>query len=127
VFNKAFQREDWDQAHFLVSLFIDSCRYHIPRYPVFYPWIVKAVCERHLGLTDAAEKSYLEARRVNPKDENVYGGLAAVYCDQQRWDEGRRCYEKATGSCCPPLILRKVRSRRSSRCLDVWRMESWRT
>jgi len=101
VFNRVFKSGDWNQALWLISLFVNSCRYYVPRYPIFYPWIVKAVCERHAGLIEAAKTSYLEAGKTRADDQNragdqnVFGGLAAIHSDRDELNEAEECYLKA--------------------------------
>jgi tetratricopeptide (TPR) repeat protein len=89
-FNEYMKRGDWKQANFLIGYFISSCNYYIPGYQMFYPWIVKAVCEQELNLLDEAWKSYEAAKKVKLNDENVYGGFGNI-CMQK---EDFICAEK---------------------------------
>jgi Tfp pilus assembly protein PilF len=43
----------------------------------------------------SAEKSYLKAQNINPKDWRAKYGLGNVYSDQQRWEEAEKAYRQA--------------------------------
>lgn len=104
LFNEKFQQQDWENAYFLISHFINSCNYHLPPESeslinLFYPYIVKAVCEQLLGYTDKAEKSYQQAEAMRGTHHYVYGGLASVYSDTGEWDKAAAYYKKALEVC----------------------------
>ena len=101
VFSRHFKQEHWQYCLFLINYFLDTCRYHLPDYQCFYPHVVKAVCERQLGLFASAEKSYKQAMQVRESDENVYGGLAGVYQETGKLSLAKRYAEKAL-QVCPP-------------------------
>jgi len=101
VFNKKFQTQAWEEALFLITHFIYSCQYQIPDYQLFYPWIVKAVCEHLLNRLDDAEKSYREAGKVRSRDPSVYGGLGSIYLAREDYANAKLNYKKAL-SYCPP-------------------------
>jgi hypothetical protein len=100
-FNRRFRHSDWSESLFLIAFFMDSCRYLAPDYRPYYPWIVKAVCQRELGLLDEAEASYRRAGEVRPADENVYGGLAGV-CFQRGDLKQAIVYARRAVEVCPP-------------------------
>jgi tetratricopeptide (TPR) repeat protein len=100
-FNEYFKKGDWEQAHFLISHFLSSCRHKIPGYKTFYPWIVKAVCEQELNLLDEAELSYLKAGEIKPDDQNVYGGLGSIYASKRDFVKAESYFKKSL-DCCPP-------------------------
>ena len=73
--------EHYKQGHLepacaLIEYFIGIWRHALPDQPMFYPWIVKAVCELELGRIDGAEHSFQQAHRARPTDPNAVGGLA---------------------------------------------------
>ena len=94
-FNEYFLQEDWDRAYFLISYFISSCQYKIPKYQITYPWIVKAVCEQTMGYDDEAEKSYTEVLMTDPKNPDALGGLGMVHLVRQDHKEAQENFLKA--------------------------------
>ena len=102
-FNQHFKHENWQQAYFLISYFISTCQYLISDIEIFYPLIVKAVCERHLNKLYAAEKSYLQADKVRPNNENVLGGLGGVYRQMGDLQRAKKMLERALIECPPGM------------------------
>ena len=100
-FNEHFQMDDWMRAYFLISHFISSCQYSIPDYGIFYPWIVKGVCQQQLGHLKGAEESFLEAGKTRSADENVFGGLGSVYFARQDYSTAKEFFKKALDVCSP--------------------------
>jgi hypothetical protein len=94
-FDYKFSEEKWEEAHFLISLFLELSRYKIMGEVLFYSWIVKAVCEHNLGLLDEAEKTYLHAGTIRARDENVYGGLGQVYMQRQDFVKAEEFFREA--------------------------------
>lgn len=98
-FIEKVKHDRWEDAYFLITHFINSSKYEIPDYQIFYPWIVKAVCEQELNLLDAAEKSYLYANQIKPNNENVYGGLGSVYVQRGNLAKAKEYFKKSLEFC----------------------------
>jgi|GEM_PF-6618903 tetratricopeptide (TPR) repeat protein len=96
-FNKCFFMEEWVQAENRIGLFIRNCEYLVPDYAMFYPYIVHAVCLRHMAKYDEAEKEYLKAMESRPGYglENIYGGLAGVYLEKEDYEKSFHWYERS--------------------------------
>lgn len=99
LFNKAFQASQFDQAHFLITLFINRCRYELTDYSVFYPWLVKAVTEMELNRLNDAVESCLEAKKVRPNDESVYGCFGQISMLKGNYLDAKAHFEKALRVC----------------------------
>ncbi|TSA36051.1 MAG: toll/interleukin-1 receptor domain-containing protein [Porphyromonadaceae bacterium] len=93
-FNENYRQQNQKEAHFLITHFINSCRYRIKSYTPFYPIIVKAVCETELGLYSEALKSYHEASVIQPYNQDVIGGMGTVLFKTQRYQEALECFEQ---------------------------------
>ncbi len=98
-FNENFKNNNWQQSRFLISHFISTCQYKIPGYKIFYPLIVKAVCEQELGLIDEAWNSYLQADKIKPHDENIYGGLGSICMQKRDFEKAEEYFRKSLEYC----------------------------
>ena len=93
VFNENYKLHNYQEAHFLITHFINSCRYRIKNYTPFYPIIVRAVCETEYGLYSEAIKSYQEAASIQPFNQDVIGGMGSVFFKLQLYNEALECFE----------------------------------
>jgi len=100
-FSTSYSQDDFHDAYFLITLFLQTLAYYVPQAHLFYPWIVKGVCERENGLHTRALKSYERAGEIRPNDENYFGGLGGTYFDMQCFDLAKKYYKKAI-EVCPP-------------------------
>ncbi|MBK7381971.1 MAG: TIR domain-containing protein [Flavobacteriales bacterium] len=81
-FNEYHRLGRHENAYLMIQHFLSLCRYNLPKAAVFYPWLVKAVCELHNGLQQEAEKSLGVAGAIRPNDRNILA-LHAVLCEQR--------------------------------------------
>jgi len=91
-FNEYYKKSDLERAHFLISYFIQSCKYRVPDYQPFYPVIVQAVCETELGKLDDALISYEQAKLIRPEDQDAIGGLGTVYFKKGEYARAAECF-----------------------------------
>ncbi|MBN2103765.1 toll/interleukin-1 receptor domain-containing protein [bacterium] len=104
LFNTKFQQEAWEEAYFLIRYFLDSCAYKIPesaggKNRLFYPYIVKGVCEQILGDWDQAEQTFKQAGRIRRGHRYVHGGLGGVYSDRGDYEKAIDHYRMALEQC----------------------------
>ncbi len=93
-FNEHYKRSNIEQALKEISFFLQSCAYYIPGYRLFYPCIVKAVCETELKMYDAAMISYEEAKAIHPENQDVVGGIGTVFFKVGQYDKAKECFEQ---------------------------------
>jgi tetratricopeptide (TPR) repeat protein len=103
-----FSRGDYLEADGLISYFLMMCRYRIPQMPVYYPQIVKGVCDLQLGRFIEAEEAFWNASGHAKRDENCFGGLGHVYFLQHRYEEALWAYKEAL-RVCPKEHNREIR------------------
>jgi tetratricopeptide (TPR) repeat protein len=94
-FNAAVRKEDWEKAYALISYFVHSCEYEMPAYKLYYPWIVKGVCEQKLNLADEAFESYGKATKNFPDLPMGYGGMGSVSFIKQDYEKSKEYYKQA--------------------------------
>lgn len=92
-FNEYYKKSDLERALFLISYFIQSCKYRVPDNQPFYPVIVQAVCETELGKLDDALISYEQAKLIRPEDQDTIGGLGTVYFKKGEYARAAECFE----------------------------------
>ena len=85
---------DVRRALFCVEYFIKTCEYNALKYKPFYPWIVKAVCETDLKMYDKALESYEVARSIHPGNQDVTGGMGAVYIKTFQYEKAAECFRQ---------------------------------
>ncbi|MCK4677385.1 MAG: tetratricopeptide repeat protein [Bacteroidales bacterium] len=93
-FLEFFKTNDFEEALFLITYFIQSAKYKLPGYPLFYPQIVKALCETKLEKFDDAMKSFHEAGKVDPNNQDVIGGMGIVYYKLEEYSKAKECFQK---------------------------------
>ncbi|MGA1876182.1 MAG: tetratricopeptide repeat protein, partial [bacterium] len=94
-FTTAFSQGDWLESENLISYFIKYFQYNIPNIQLYYPLVVKGVCELQLGRFVEAKETFSKAAQHPKADANSFGGLGHVYFRQQRYEEALARYEKA--------------------------------
>jgi tetratricopeptide (TPR) repeat protein len=93
-FNEYYKISGMHRALFLISYFLQSCKYKLFSYEPFYPLIAKAVCETELGKYEEALASYKEAGQIHPDDQDVIGGMGTVYFKKGEYQNAEACFEK---------------------------------
>lgn len=94
-FSSEFNKGEYEQARFLIRYLIDSCRYIQPQRPVYYPQIVKAVCEQSMGLLEESKQSYTKATDHPKVNESAWDGLGSVCAAMGDHVAAYSCYQKA--------------------------------
>ncbi|MDO8951716.1 MAG: TIR domain-containing protein [Draconibacterium sp.] len=93
-FNEYYKKAEMQMALKKISFFIDTCDNRVLEYKPFYPLIVKAVCETELKLLDDAMKSYEKAKSINPKNQDVIGGIGTIYFKTREFRKAADCFEQ---------------------------------
>lgn len=91
-FNRAFREGDYQHALFLISHFIQSCRYTVPDYHILFPFLVKGVCEALLGEPEAALESYREALRSDPDNPDALGGMGNAFFQLEEYQKAEEAF-----------------------------------
>ncbi len=98
---RQMEEGDWFEADMRMSYFLMTCRFHHPPLDLYYPLIVKGVCELQLGRFAEAEQTFLTARRHHEADENSAGGLGQVYFRRAHYEDALSAYRDALRLCRP--------------------------
>jgi tetratricopeptide (TPR) repeat protein len=98
-FTVKFSESNWLSAYELISYFIMASNYKVPEKQIYYPHIVKGVCEIHLGRFIEAEETFKEAAKHPNADENSFSGLGQIYFRQRRYEEAFVNFQKALDIC----------------------------
>ena len=93
-FNEYYKMAGMHRALFLISYFLQSCKYKLISYEPFYPLIAKAVCETELGKYEEALASYEQAGLIHPDDQDVIGGIGTVFFRKGEYQKAEACFEK---------------------------------
>lgn len=98
-FTRKFAAGDWLESERLISYFQMMAQYKLPNLKMYYPEIIKGVCELQMGRFRDAEETFLQATRHSRPDENAFGGLGQVYFRQHRYEEALAAYQRARKMC----------------------------
>ena len=104
-FSRYYAEKEWVEAYELINYFILFCKDKLPEKQLYYPRIIKGVCELHLGQFLEAEETFRESTRLPECDENAYGGLGQVYYRQDKYNMALTEFKKALRKC--PVNLNK--------------------
>lgn len=85
----------WEEAGRLISLFLTLSAFKLPGVSLYYPQIVKGVCELQAGSFEAAEQTFAQATQHPAGDENAFGGLGQAYFYQGRYAEALVAFRKS--------------------------------
>jgi pentatricopeptide repeat protein len=98
-FTRKFAAGDWLESERLISYFQMTAHYKLKDVKMFYPEIIKGVCELQMGRFAEAEETFLQATRHPKGDENAFGGLGQVYFRRHRYEEALVAYQQALKMC----------------------------
>jgi tetratricopeptide (TPR) repeat protein len=98
-FNRCFDERDWNQAHFLISFFLQAVQYrHLPA-KLFYSGIVKGMCEVELGMLGAAETDLQAACSLKPDDPVVQACIGYLCLRRRDVVAAKECFKTALEKC----------------------------
>jgi len=93
-FNEYYKKAEMQLVLKKINYFIDTCDNRVPDYKPFYPLIVKAVCETELKMFDDAMKSYEKAKSINPRNQDIIGGIGTIYFKTNEFRKAVDCFEQ---------------------------------
>jgi len=94
-FEAAYERGDYVRALSLISYFVLTCEYEFPEERLYYPYVVKGVCEISRGRLLEATQTFRGLMNHPKLDENVYGALGHIKHEQGAYREALEYYRIA--------------------------------
>jgi tetratricopeptide (TPR) repeat protein len=94
-FQQAFEDADFPLAYSRMAFFISMCEYEYEGERLYYPYVVKGVCEIALGRLREARETFGSLRSHARCDESVFGALGYICQQQGMYDEALEFYTRA--------------------------------
>lgn len=102
IFNQfalAMNREDYSQAHRLMSFFCATCEYEFAGATLYYAAVTLGVCLLLLGRLDEAARRFESLLSHPLVDECTYGGLGFINQQRRQFAVAREWYRRASERC----------------------------
>jgi len=82
-----------------INYFISLCSYKIPYAKIYYPYIIKGLCEIDQGDLQKGEETFGELILREDKDENAFAGLGIIWFRQGKYEDALSAFKNSLRIC----------------------------